>query len=140
MLEPCNVNTYRTMADVNANMESTSSSEEDGTEEAEGPNLSDTEVDEAEAEPIKTPAPVKVNFSHVQRVYEVSVFFTRFVHEETSKVNTYRFWIRSIIQRRARQLLVPAAEDAREHFSRMGGRSGMKSKVRIFKCFLYKVM
>ena len=64
------------MADVNANMES--SDEEEGTEEPKGPDLSDTEVDEAE--PIKTPAPVKVNFSHVHREYEVSVFFTRFMN------------------------------------------------------------
>ena len=73
------MNTYRIMGDVNDNMENTSD-EEEGTEEpAEAPDLSDTEVDQTEAEPIKTPAPAKVNFSHVHREYEVSVFFTRFI-------------------------------------------------------------
>ena len=69
------------MADVNSNPIET---DDDDQEEAidtmdKAQDSSDSELSGPEAEPTKTPAKVKINFSHVHREYEVSVFFTRFI-------------------------------------------------------------
>ena len=70
------------MDDVNSNTIETDGEDSASDEPTEttmdlDQELSDSEITGAEAEPMKTPAKVKINYSHVHREYEVSVFFTR---------------------------------------------------------------